>query len=158
MNSIAEHMYAPRDAREITGQRFGVGVVVRREDGAILLERRADSGMWGLPGGRVEPGESVAASAVREVLEETGLRVELTRLIGIYSDPAERVVTYPGNGDVTHKIDPIVEARILGGELRTSSESEELAFFNPTQLPCDIAPPARRPLEDYCRGRSGVIA
>lgn len=158
MNPIAEKMFAPRATHEITGQRFGVGVVVRREDGAILLERRADCGMWGLPGGRIEQGESVEASAVREVLEETGLQVKLTRLIGVYSDPAERVVTYLDHGDVTHKIDPVVEAQIIGGKLRGSEESEELAFFPITQLPPDIAPPARKPLEDYCQGRTGVIA
>lgn len=158
MNTIAENMYAPRTTQDITGQRFGVGVIVRREDGAILLERRADCGMWGLPGGGIEPGESVEASALREVLEETGLKVELTRLIGIYSDPAERVVTYADNGDVTHKIDPVVEARIVGGELCASEESEELAFFPTSQLPPDIVPPARQPLDDYCQGRTGIIA
>ena len=62
--------------------------------GKILLMRRSDNGHWGLPGGFVETGESVADAARREVAEETGWSVELGSLIGVYSDPATQVVDY----------------------------------------------------------------
>jgi 8-oxo-dGTP pyrophosphatase MutT (NUDIX family) len=75
------------------GVRIGVGVVIRGSGDTILLERRCDCGWWGLPGGRVEPGESLVDAAVREVREETGLAVEVTHLIGVYSDPRGRIVT-----------------------------------------------------------------
>ena len=58
--------------------------------GEVLLMRRSDNGHWGLPGGFVEVGESVAAAACREVAEETGWRVRVGGLIGVYSDPAPR--------------------------------------------------------------------
>ncbi|SRR6266704_1975788 len=61
--------------------------VVVIDAGRILLVQREDFKTWGLPGGHVEDGESVAQAAVREVLEETGFEVELTRLVGIYIRP-----------------------------------------------------------------------
>ena len=92
---------------------------IRGPGETILLEKRCDCGWWGLPGGWVEPGESLAVAAVREVLEETGLSVEVTHLIGVYSDSG-RIVTYPDNGDVVQLIDIVVGARVLSGSLMCS--------------------------------------
>ena len=64
-----------------------VTVAVARDDGAVLLIRRTDNGNWALPGGAIELRESVAEAAIRETLEETGVKVEVTGLAGIYSDP-----------------------------------------------------------------------
>ena len=137
--------------------RVGVGVVVRGPGEAILLEKRRDCGWWGLPGGKVEPGESLIDAAVREVCEETGLTVEVTHLIGVYSDPDGRIVTYPDNGDVVQLVDVVVGARVLSGQIVCSHESEEVRFFSPSQLPEQIVPPARRPLADAFEGRCGVL-
>ena len=57
------------------------------EDGKVLLIKREDFEVWALPGGTVESGETTAQAAIREVKEETGLDVELSRLVGIYSSP-----------------------------------------------------------------------
>jgi ADP-ribose pyrophosphatase YjhB (NUDIX family) len=65
---------------------LGVSVVVIK-DAAVLLILRGDFPVWGLPGGAVEAGESVAEAAIREVREETGVEVHLTRLVGIYFRP-----------------------------------------------------------------------
>jgi ADP-ribose pyrophosphatase YjhB (NUDIX family) len=65
---------------------LGVNVAVI-EDGRVLLTQREDFEVWCLPGGQVESGESLAQAAVREVREETGLHIELLRLVGIYSRP-----------------------------------------------------------------------
>ena len=138
--------------------RVGVGVVVRGPGEAILLEKRRDCGWWGLPGGKVEPGESLVDAAVREVFEETGLTVEVTHLIGVYSDPHGRIVTYPDNGDVVQLIDAVVGARVLSGTIRCSKESEEVRFFPLSQLPEQIVPPARQPLIDAFEGRFGVLS
>lgn len=75
-------------------------VVIWGTGKTMLLEKRLDCGWWGLPGGRIEPGEAVSAAAIREVAEETGLKVEVTDLIGVYSNLSGRIVTYPDKGDV----------------------------------------------------------
>ncbi|MBL8038961.1 MAG: NUDIX domain-containing protein [Nitrospira sp.] len=137
--------------------RAGVGVVVRGQDDTILLEKRRDCGWWGLPGGRVEPGESLVEAAVREVREETGLTVEVTHLIGVYSSPQGRIVTYPDNGDVVQLIDVVIGARVLSGQVICSQESEEVRFFSPSQFPEQIVPPARQPLADALEGRRGLL-
>ena len=122
--------------------RPGVSAVIFKE-GRILLQRRDDNGMWGLPGGGVEPGESVRQAVIREVHEETGLTVEPLRLIGVYSDPANhQIVSYP-DGEVVHYVSTAFECRVLGGALTTCAESLELAYFAPDALPADLMPLAR---------------
>jgi ADP-ribose pyrophosphatase YjhB (NUDIX family) len=122
--------------------RPGVAAVIF-EDGGVLLQRRDDNGKWGLPGGGVEPGESVAAAVVREVREETGLEVEPLRLIGVYSDPANhQVVVYP-DGNVIHYVSTVFECAIRGGALACGAESLELGFFPPDALPADTLPISR---------------
>jgi 8-oxo-dGTP pyrophosphatase MutT (NUDIX family) len=137
--------------------RVGVGVVIRGPEESILLEKRRDCGWWGLPGGKIEPGESLVDAAVREVREETGLAVEVTHLVGVYSDPCGRIVTYPDNGDVVQLVDVVVGARVLSGSLMCSQESEEVRFFSPSQLPEEIVPPARQPIADAFEGQCGVL-
>lgn len=150
-------MYARRAADANTVVRAGVGIVLRDDSGRVLLEKRSDCGLWGLPGGRIEAGESIVEAAIREMKEETGLTVKITSLVGAYSEPTDRIVTYPYNGDVVHLIDILLEARIVSGKLLRSSESEELRFFDPDALPTDLVPPARAPLEDILQGRVGII-
>lgn len=149
-------MFVRRAPDTDTTVRLGVGVIVRDGQGRILLERRSDCGLWGLPGGRMEPGESLAVTAVREVLEETGLRVAVGALVGVYSAPAARILSYP-EGDTAHIVDVVVEAKILSGELALSKESLELFFFDPDALPENIAPPAIEPLSDSIRGVRSVL-
>ena len=83
-------MYFASDPTELG---LSVSAMVWR-DGELLLMRRSDNGFWGLPGGFVEIGESVADAACREVAEETGWKVEVGGLIGVYSDPGSNVVNY----------------------------------------------------------------
>ena len=141
-----------------TRMRVGVGVLVIDSTGRLLLEKRSDCGQWGLAGGRIEPGETVTQAACREVKEETGLDIEVTALVGVYSDPAGRIVTYPGDDYSVHLVDVILAARIVGGSLQCSAESLELRFFAPQELPADIVPPAVAPVQDFIRGRSAVIS
>lgn len=93
----------------------------------VLLARRADNGQWCLPGGHVDPGETVAESCAREVLEETGLRVRVGRLIGVYSSP-DRVVDY-GDGKHHQIVALCFEAEAVGGALATSSETTASGYF-----------------------------
>ncbi|MDA1276795.1 MAG: NUDIX domain-containing protein [Verrucomicrobia bacterium] len=157
MNPIADRMFACRSADEHTRIRLGVGVFLLNAERKVLLEKRSDCGLWGLPGGGVEPGESVHAAAAREVREETGFEIQITRMIGVYSEPKDRIVTFQDNGDVVHRIDVIVEAEIVSGKLVLSHESEELRFFERGKFPSEVCPPAVIPLQDYLNGVSGVL-
>lgn len=155
--TAVERMYGSRPAADVTQIRVGAGVVVRDAQGRVLLERRSDCGVWGLLGGRIERGESVEQAAVREVKEESGLDVRITRLLGVYSDPREgRIVAY-SESDIIQLVDVVVEAEVLGGELTRSAESEELRFFALDELPAQIVPPARQALQDCAHGRIGVL-
>ena len=93
----------------------------------VLLTRRTDNGLWCVPGGQVEPGESVAEACEREVMEETGLRVRVVRLAGVYSNPNQLVV-YP-DGNQVQIVVLNFEAEITGGELGLSNETTEAGFF-----------------------------
>jgi ADP-ribose pyrophosphatase YjhB (NUDIX family) len=117
--------------------RPSVAAVVADGDGRVLLQRRSDNGLWGLPGGSVEIGESVSAAIVREVKEETGLTVAVERLVGVYSDPAFQIVRYP-DGNVVHYISTLFACQILEGNLQTCAESLDLQFFDPANLPEDM--------------------
>ncbi len=148
----------PADAGE-AATKTGVGVLVLNTRGEVLLERRSDCGLWGLPGGRVEPGESVADTARREVREEAGIEVEIEGLFGVYSVPGTRILRYPDNGDMRHLIDIVLVARAGQGALALSMESDEMRYFPPHGLPPEgeIIPPAREPLRDFAAGRAGVL-
>jgi len=127
--------------------RPGVAAIIRNGQGEILLQRRSDNGLWGLPGGSVEIGESVRQAILREVEEETGLRIEVERLIGVYSDPAVQIVRYP-DGNVVHYVSTLYACRILGGSLRTCAETLELGYFDPGALPAQLVPMHRVRIAD----------
>jgi ADP-ribose pyrophosphatase YjhB (NUDIX family) len=132
--------------------RPGVSAVILTPEG-ILLQRRSDNGFWGLPGGGVEPGESVTEAIVREVREETGLEVRPGRLVGVYSSPSvHQIVTYP-DGNVIHYVSSTFEARIVGGALACGSESLELGWFDPQKLPDGLMPMHKIRIEDALAGR-----
>ena len=136
--------------------RPGVAAVILTSAG-VLLQRRDDNGKWGLPGGGVEPGESVRTALVREVREETGLEVEPLRLIGVYSDPANhQIVTYP-DGNVIHYVSSVFECAIRGGELVCGVESLELGYFPADALPDDTLPISRIRIQDAITNRVGAF-
>ena len=124
-------------AKIITGHRVGQNGIIRVGCSAvvfdpqgqkILLTRREDNNQWCLPGGGMEPGESASETCVREVEEETGLKVKIKRLIGVYTTPDELVVYRDGN-----KIQLVAlcfEAEIVSGELRLSCETTEYGYFS----------------------------
>jgi len=93
----------------------------------VLLTRRTDNGQWCLPGGMIEPGESVTEGCEREVFEETGLRTKVIRLTGVYSDP-NRITVYP-DGNKVQAIVLNFEVEQIGGELGLSDETTDAKFF-----------------------------
>jgi ADP-ribose pyrophosphatase YjhB (NUDIX family) len=107
---------------------------------ALLLMQRSDNGSWGLPGGYVEAGESVVAAVAREVHEETGVRIEPGRLVGVYSDPARQVIAY-GDGRRVQSVNLCFEARPLAVEQPTTpDETLATGYFAPDALPEPFVP------------------
>ncbi|MFB9236607.1 NUDIX domain-containing protein [Plantactinospora siamensis] len=105
--------------------------VVRDGAGWVLLVRRTDNGRWSLPAGIVDPGEQPADAVLREVYEETGVRVAIERVGGVATHP----VVYP-NGDRCEYLDVWFRCRAVAGEPRVNDdESSEVAWFAPDRLP-----------------------
>lgn len=125
-------LYGPRLGRE--GKiRFGCSAVIFDETRTkVLLTRRADNGLWCVPGGAMESGESAAEACEREVFEETGLKVRVKRIVGVYSNP-DQLIVYP-DGNKVHIVVLGFEAEIIGGELGLSNETTEAGFFSLTEI------------------------
>lgn len=136
---------------------LGVSAVIFDAAGRVLLTRRTDNGLWCLPGGALETGESVSEALRREVLEETGLDVEPTRLIGVYSDP-HRISEY-ADGNRYHVVVLSFLCRAVGGELSCfTAETTGAGYFAPAALPPLVEVHHQR-IEDALRqGGEAVIA
>lgn len=118
--------------------RPGVAMIIFNEKGEVLLQKRADVNLWGIPSGHVEPGETVKDAAVREILEETGLKVKILRLIGVYSEPSSQVFHYP-DGRITHFVTCCFQAEVIGGKLTVCPpETLDLRYFSCDDLPKDM--------------------
>jgi ADP-ribose pyrophosphatase YjhB (NUDIX family) len=98
----------------------------------VLLTRRLDNGLWCLPGGHMEAGESVEECCAREVFEETGLQVRVKRLTGVYSNP-DQLVVYP-DGNQAHFVVMNFEVEIIRGKLSISDETSEAGYFSLTEI------------------------
>jgi 8-oxo-dGTP pyrophosphatase MutT (NUDIX family) len=128
---MTQVLYGPRLGKE--GKiRLGCSAAIFDGQGRVLLTRRADNGRWCLPGGRMEPGESVAEACEREVFEETGLNVRVKRLVGVYSYPDQLVVYLDGNK--SHIVALHFEVEILGGKLGLSNETTDYGYFTLQEL------------------------
>jgi 8-oxo-dGTP pyrophosphatase MutT (NUDIX family) len=121
----------------------GAQVLVIDDEDRILLQRSRDSGLWELPAGAAEPGDDFRTTAVRELFEETGLRVDAGELVPFasLSQADVHTLTYP-NGDVLQCFALCFEARRWTGSLRPDTDEVlELAFFR--QPPDELHPPTR---------------
>ncbi len=128
-----------------------VSAVVADPGGRLLLQRRTDNQLWSVPGGAVELGESVLGALRREVLEETGLEVEVDRLIGVYSSP-DYLVAYD-DGEVRQQFSLAFACHITGGSIQTSSETMDVQWFPPDDLAnLNLSAGAARRIDDYRRG------
>lgn len=128
---------------------IGVNIAII-QNGKILLTKREDFEVWCLPGGAVDEGESVAQAAIREAREETGLEVELTRLIGLYSHPNESAL-------IGHIIS--FGARPIGGQFQPDPrEVVEMSYFAPDDIPADLLITHLRRIQDAFSGVGGGVA
>lgn len=105
-----------------------VGALVYDESGRLLVIKRKHepgSGLWSLPGGRVDPGESLVTAVVREVFEETGLVVTVGAIVG--------VVERGGPGGVVYAITDFAAQRV-GGQLRAGDDAHDARFVDAVEL------------------------
>ena len=120
-------------------------------DGSIVLIRRRDTGLWGLPGGLVDWGEDLATAAKRELAEETGLiLISVERLVGVYSDEMR--------DERFHSICIALEAKAEGRmDVFDPDEVLEVRAFHQHELPNgQLAHDHTRQLQDYFEGRTVV--
>jgi len=110
-----------------------VNVVVISADDEVLLIRRSDNDNWALPGGGIELGESMVDAAVRETMEETGIRCRVTGLLGIYTDP-RHVILYTSDGEARQEFSIVLTAGVEGGQPTPSDESTEVRWVPRDQL------------------------
>src|SRR6266480_6177819 len=112
--------------------RIGVFALIFDEDQRVLLARRRDIDWWNLPGGGMEAGETVDEALWREVREETGLEVEVERLVGVYSKPQKQEVVLT------------FRCHITSGTLQPTEETSESQFFPPDAIPANTLPKHRQ--------------
>ena len=126
-----DHYHNP-DAPKPTSIVIAVSAFVTDDRDRLLMIRRTDNGLYALPGGRHELGETMTETALRETDEETGIRVEVTGLVGIYSNP-DHLLAY-SDGEVRQEFSICFRARPVGGEPRTSDESSEVLWVERADL------------------------
>lgn len=117
-----------------------VDVVIPSEGGVVLIRRGTDpyEGMWALPGGFVELGETVENAAAREAKEETNLDVELERLVGVYSEP--------DRDPRGHNVSVTFLARVIGGNPAAATDADEVEILDPSEV--ELAFDHREIIED----------
>ena len=106
----------------------GVFAIVHDDDRRVLLCHRRDHDLWNLPGGVLEHGEAPWDGVIREVREETGLEVEVSRLAGVYSKPDANDLVFS------------FLCRRTGGDIALSDEADRIEFFRADELPPNTIP------------------
>ena len=116
----------------------GAAIIIRNENGQILLQERTDRNKWGLPGGCQDLGEDLRVTAVREALEETGIKLDPNEIELIDTLSGEsRKNSYP-NGDIVYNNTSLYLADVSISDkstLKGDSETKRLRFFNPDEVP-----------------------
>ena len=128
-------------SREIFGDRVGrsgklapssCAVILDASREKVLLTRRTDNGLWCLPGGMISAGETISEACRREVLEETGLIVELIRIVGVYTSP-DVLIEYD-DGNRFQGVTVCFEASATGGKMLLSDETDVVGFYTFDQM------------------------
>jgi 8-oxo-dGTP pyrophosphatase MutT (NUDIX family) len=124
------------------------GVLAVDDHGRVLLQRRRDTRQWALPMGKMELGETPSQCAIRETREETGVLVQPTGLLGIFSDPSH-IVAY-GDGEIRQEYEVILLAVPVEGDLTINDEASDVRWIAPADLAgLDIHPTQWRQLNHY---------
>ena len=120
------------NAPKANSLRPAVSAFVQDKHGRILMIRRTDNDRYAIPGGQQEVGETLAQAAAREVLEETGIEVEATEIIGLYSNP-NHIIAYD-DGEIRQEFSICFRAEPRSGSPKKSNESKEVIWVEPGKL------------------------
>jgi len=124
------------------------GVLAVDNRGRMLLQRRRDTGQWALPMGKMELGETPSQCAIRETREETGVLVQVTGVLGVFSDPAH-IIAY-GDGEIRQEYEVILLAEPVEGDPTVNDEASDVRWTAPADLgKLDIHPTQWRQLDHY---------
>ena len=142
------------DLRKVVGSRplimAGACMVVVDEDNRILLQLRQDNELWGLPGGSLEPGESMEEVARRELFEETGLIADKIEMLDVFSGK-ELYYRYPHGDEVYNVVVAYVCSQYRGEINLDLKEVKKIKFFSKHELPEEISPPDKPIIDRYKR-------
>ncbi|WP_142288223.1 NUDIX hydrolase [Bacillus sp. EAC] len=114
----------------------GCGAIIEDKFGRILLQKRTDFSVWGIPGGLLELGETFEDAVKREVFEETNLTINKVRLFGMYS--GENGFAQYANGDKVFSVQIIFHVTDFAGALQQNNESKELRFLDKSEIPDNL--------------------
>jgi 8-oxo-dGTP pyrophosphatase MutT (NUDIX family) len=132
-----------KEMRKYIGHRplllCGASVIIFNKDGQVLMVQRNDNNCWCFPGGAVELGEKLEEAAIREVFEETGLKVNELEIFGAFSGEELHYI-YP-NQDEVYIIDIVFTSSNFQGNITLNNESKKVMFFDVDKIPSEISPP-----------------
>lgn len=125
--------------------RLSAFAIITGQDGRVLLSLRRDRDLWNLPGGGVDDSEAPWDATVREVLEETGLRINIQRLAGIYHKPGPNEISFA------------FQCTVAGGELTLTEEACEHRWFALDELPGNISQRQAERIRDALKSGQCVL-
>jgi ADP-ribose pyrophosphatase YjhB (NUDIX family) len=120
-------------------------VVIFDKKGRVLLSHRRDLDLWNLPGGKVESGEMPIEAAIRETKEETGLKVKIKELVGVYGKSKRDEMVF------------LFQGKIKGGKLKKTAEADQHKFFKIKKLPVNTIPKHKERILDAVKKRSEPV-
>jgi 8-oxo-dGTP pyrophosphatase MutT (NUDIX family) len=126
---------------------LGAVLLILDEQKRLLMMRRSDNKMWGIPGGAVEPGEVIESAAKRETWEEVNLEVGEISLFGVFSGP-ELYYKYP-NDDEVYNVSIVYLSHDWHGEVKLNEEHTEWKWFAADKIPEDFSPPIKPILDQF---------
>ncbi len=135
--------------------KIAVNAVIFNDQGEVLLAKRTDNGLWCVPGGHVDLGETLGEACQRELYEETGLKAQVVKLVGVYSDTKGSL--HIAQGPEWHTVRVSFLCKVTGGSLKPSEETSDIRYFNLGQLPPLITDHGRRIRDAFENKAEAVI-
>ncbi len=131
--------------RQKTMFKLGAFAVILDKEGRVLLSYRSENDLWGLPGGGVDHGELPTEAVMRETREETGLEIEIMRLVGVYGNEKGKEMVFSFQG------------KVIGGNLQLTDEADLHTFFAPQKLPYNTIPKHVERIQDTLKALAQPI-